>query len=140
MKSKYKFGVAVNCIDGRVQTPVADWIKLHGPVQQVDMITEPGVDRLLASGEKEGLTRIYERVKVSLNAHKPLILAIAGHFDCAANPAEFDEHKKQIEDSVELISSWRLGIRIVGLYVNEWKSVDLICDTEAEFVEMKNFL
>ncbi len=140
MKSKYKFGVAINCIDGRVQTPVSDWVKLNGPVEQVDMITEPGVDRILASGERDGVKRVFERVKISVKAHKPLILAVVGHFDCAANVAEFEEHKNQIEESARLISSWGFGLRVVGLYVNEWKSVDLICDSDAEFTEMRSFL
>ncbi len=47
------FGTAKNCLDGRVQIPVLDWIKLHSRVQYVDMITEPGVDKVLAQGKQD---------------------------------------------------------------------------------------
>ena len=40
--------VCLNCIDGRVQVPVIDWIKDKFKVDHVDMITEPGMDGLLA--------------------------------------------------------------------------------------------
>src|SRR5260221_2454579 len=38
------FGTAINCMDGRVQTPIADWVKMHFSVTLVDMITEAGAD------------------------------------------------------------------------------------------------
>ena len=134
------FGTAINCIDGRVQVPVADWLKLHSQVQYVDMITEPGVDRVLAEGDSNRIAYIAEKLQVSIQAHQSKTLAIVGHFDCAANNVSFEEHKEQIEKSVDLINSWNLGIRIFGLYVNEWNAIDLICDTDAEFADIKSFL
>jgi len=43
------FGTAINCMDGRVQTPIADWVKMHFSVTWVDMITEAGADGILAN-------------------------------------------------------------------------------------------
>ena len=43
-----KFATAITCIDGRVQQPIVDWMKLHTNVHYVDLITEPGPDRLRA--------------------------------------------------------------------------------------------
>ncbi len=57
-----------------------------------------------------------------------------------ANPVSFESHKEQIRDGIDLIRSWNLGIRIVGLFVNEWNSIDLIYDTDKEFKEIRSFL
>jgi hypothetical protein len=140
MKNKGKFGTAINCIDGRVQASVTDWIKLHTGVQYVDMITEPGADRLMASEGAEEIVSIFDKLNLSIRAHQSRIVAVCGHFDCAANPVDPEKHKVQIEESVELIGSWNLGIRIVGLYVNEWDSVDLIYDSDSEFNELRSYL
>ena len=43
------FGTAINCIDGRVQLPVINWMKATHHVDWVDVITEPGADEALAS-------------------------------------------------------------------------------------------
>ena len=44
MKEQYKFGTAINCIDGRTQQPVIDYIKQNYAVDMVDMITFPGAN------------------------------------------------------------------------------------------------
>ena len=135
-----KFGTALNCIDGRVQIPVADWIKLYCHVQYVDMITEPGIDKVLAEGRSNKINSIVENLRISIEVHHSQVIAIVGHFDCAANNVSFEEHKEQIKESVDLVNSWDLRVRVVGLYANEWNSIDLICDTDAEFKEIKSFL
>ncbi|MEO7000427.1 MAG: carbonic anhydrase, partial [Ktedonobacterales bacterium] len=38
------FGTAINCIDGRVQAPVAEWLKINCHVTWVDMVTVAGPD------------------------------------------------------------------------------------------------
>ena len=43
-----RFATAINCIDGRVQVPVSNWLKRSYSVSYVDTITEPGVDRLFS--------------------------------------------------------------------------------------------
>jgi len=134
------FGTAINCIDGRAQAPVADWIKLNSHVHYVDMITEPGVDKVLAEGKSAITSSIYEKTRVSIDRHQSRIVAVVGHFDCAANPVSVEEHKQMIAESVELLLTWNLGVRIAGLYVNEWSAIDLIYDSEVEFQEMKSFL
>ncbi len=134
------FGTAINCIDGRVQGPVADWVKLHGHVRYVDMITEPGVDKELSQGKKEIVYALYEKIRITVEKHQSRIIVIAGHFDCAANPVSFKEHAEQIKKSANFVSSWKMGVRVVGLYINEWNSADVICDSDLEFQEMRSFL
>lgn len=120
------FGTAINCIDGRAQGPVSDWVKMNGQVQYVDMVTEPGVDKILAQGTPSQIESIKQKVLISVNAHKSGIIAIAGHHDCAANPVSNDEHALHIHAAVQAIASWGLPVRIVGLWVNEWGYIEVI--------------
>lgn len=135
-----KFGAAINCIDGRVQAPVAEWLKHHCHLQFIDMITHPGADGVLANGRSHDVAAIAEKLAVSVKAHQTQVVAIVGHFDCAANGVGFDEHKEQIEKGSEIIKSWNMGVRVIGMYVNEWNSVDLICDTDDEIEQIRSFL
>ena len=86
MSSLDKFAAAINCIDGRVQAPVAEWLKLHAQVQYIDMITEPGVDKVLTAGSVQTSASIAEKLRISVDAHGSSVVAVVGHFDCAANP------------------------------------------------------
>ena len=43
-----KFGTAINCLDGRVQLPVSNWMKMQFHLDYIDMITEPGPDKIVA--------------------------------------------------------------------------------------------
>jgi Putative carbonic anhydrase len=38
------FATCLNCIDGRVQIPVIEWITRNKGFKYVDMITKPGID------------------------------------------------------------------------------------------------
>ena len=141
MSNLDKFAAAINCIDGRVQAAVAEWMKLHAEVQYVDMITEPGVDKVISNRNMQKTVPIAEKLRISVNAHGSSAVAIVGHFDCAANPVSSDEHKIQIEESVEIIRSWDSNMRVVGIYVNEWSAIDVIYDTKEEnFQELNSFL
>ena len=47
----FKFGTAINCIDGRTQEPVIDFMKQKYNIDGVDMVTFPGVDGVISNGE-----------------------------------------------------------------------------------------
>ncbi len=48
---KKRFGTALNCIDGRTQIPIINWLKENFDVDYVDLITEPGMDKVLAQDQ-----------------------------------------------------------------------------------------
>ena len=135
-----KFAAAINCIDGRVQGPVTEWMKLHAQVQYVDMITEPGVDKVISTGVVQKTGPIAEKLRISIDAHGTRVVAVVGHFDCAANPVSVEEHKVQVEDCVAIIRTWDASLRVIGLYVNEWNAIDVVYDTDSEFEEMQSYL
>jgi len=127
--TKAYFATAINCIDGRVQTPVLDWMKKFCGVDYVDLITEPGPDQVLSEGPTEKVQAIREKVMISVMAHSSEVIAVAGHDDCAANPGPKEQHLHQIQKSVEVVSGWWMPARVLGLWVNEQWQVEIVADT-----------
>ncbi|MEZ5345655.1 MAG: carbonic anhydrase [Pyrinomonadaceae bacterium] len=134
------FATAINCIDGRAQLPVSDWLRLHTGADYVDTITEPGANEILSNDKSKHYFRVFEKLKLSINAHQPRVIAVAGHYDCLANPVSFETHIAQIKKGADRLDSLNMGIRIVGLYVNEWGAVDLVFDSTSGHREMRSFL
>jgi hypothetical protein len=122
------FGTAINCIDGRAQAPVADWVKMHCHVSYVDTVTMPGPDRVLTQGPRDVVELIRRNVLVSVNAHRSAVIAVAGHHECAANPVSAEDHKLDIAAAVQVVRGWDLGVRIVGLWVNDWWQMEVVAD------------
>lgn len=125
-----KFATAISCIDGRVQKPFTEWMKSHLNVQYVDMVTEPGPDKALTQGPVEVVESIRRKVLVSITAHYSSVIAVVAHHDCAGNPVSKEEHLAQIKKCVEIVASWRLPVRILGLWVNNQWEIEIIYDTE----------
>ena len=46
--SANQFVTAINCMDGRVQIPVIEYMKTTYDVEYIDMITEPGTIKTLS--------------------------------------------------------------------------------------------
>lgn len=136
---KNKFATAITCIDGRVQQPVADWMKLHNNVHYVDLITEPGPDKVLSSESTYVVDEIIRKVSFSVRHHESPVVALCGHHDCAANHANREEHIEQIHEGVRVLLSYNLNVRILGLWLNEWNSVELVWDTQ-EHEARRSFL
>ncbi|WP_085829601.1 carbonic anhydrase [Clostridium massiliodielmoense] len=118
------FAVAINCIDGRVQNAVRKFIKDKYHVDYVDMVTEAGPDKILAEGKNEILIQsIKDRVVLSVDKHEAKVIAVVGHFDCAGNPVDKEQHIKDIREAVKRVESWGLGKKVIGIWVNhKWKA------------------
>jgi carbonic anhydrase len=130
-----EFATAINCIDGRAQQPVADWLKLNQHVRYVDAITEPGVDKVLAEGSPEQIEAIRRKVLISVNAHGSRAIAVAGHHDCAGNPVSKEEHLEHIRQSVETIAAWGLPVQVIGLWVNELFWIEEVCAVDGRRID-----
>ncbi len=111
------FGTSISCMDGRIQIPLSNWIKKNYSVDYVDTITEPGVDKKIATGVD--LESIKTKVDISVNAHKSKLIVVSGHYDCAANPVSDDEHIALIKKGVQTLSSWNLDVTLVGVWVDK---------------------
>lgn len=119
-----KFATSVSCMDGRIQIPLAKWIKENHSIDFVDVITEPGIDRMVA--ENLDLESIKNKVGISINAHKSELIVVSGHYDCAGNPVSDEEHISQIRKGVEVISSWGLNVKVVGIWVDDSWNVNVL--------------
>lgn len=128
--SRNKFATAITCIDGRVQQPIVDWMKLHTNVEYVDLITEPGPDKALNDGPVHVIEEIVRKVSFSILHHSSNVVAVTGHYDCAANDADKEEHIEQILDGIRVLLSYQINARVLGLWLNEWNSVELVWDTQ----------
>ncbi len=124
-----RFATAINCMDGRVQMPVTEYIKNKYEVDYVDMITLPGPNKVLAeSKDKSTLESIKRCIEISLNLHSSKLIAICGHFDCAGNPANQESQIKQILDAIKVTKLWFPDVRVTGLWVNQsWKVEEVKC-------------
>ncbi|PFG12192.1 carbonic anhydrase [Bacillus sp. es.036] len=124
---RYRFGTALNCIDGRTQIPVTEWLKAHYQLDYIDLITEPGMDRVLSHGPAYEVARLRENTIVSLTAHTSQVIAVVGHFDCSANPVSKCQHFKDIATSTQVVRSWGLPVQVIGLWVDEYGRIEVVC-------------
>jgi len=121
-----KFGTAINCMDGRTQLPVIEWMRSRFRVSYVDMITEPGVDAVLAENDDaRTIESMKRKVRISIEKHGSRLIVVAGHYDCAGNPVDMRAHLAQIRSAVKTIASWGFKAEVFGAWVGEHWNVDL---------------
>lgn len=117
------FATAINCMDGRVQVPVMEFLKKKYGVDYVDMITEAGSNGILAAKRDQAIIdSIKRRVGISTTKHGSKHIAIAGHHDCAGNPVDKETHLAHIRSAIKVVKSWGVNAEVIGLWVDdEWK-------------------
>ena len=119
-KGSVNFCTIVNCMDGRVQLPVINYMRKRFGVEYVDSVTEPGPNKILAENSPPDLVlSILRRVEISVRKHGSKIIAVTGHHDCAGNPASEDEQINQIKKSVLLLKEKFPETEVHGLWINE---------------------
>ncbi len=107
-------------MDGRVQLPVIHFLQKRFKASYVDMITEPGPNRILA--EQKDLFKIDSvmlRVDISVKKHLSQSIAVIGHHDCAGNPVGKDKQITQIQKSVNFLKERYPQLTVIGLWVDE---------------------
>ncbi len=121
------FCTTINCMDGRVQLPVIKYLQKRFNADYVDSITEPGPIAILASQTNQPLVEsIFNRLKISIDHHKSVGVAVVGHYDCAGNPVEKNIQVSQVKDSIKLLRQHYKNKEIIGLWVDEnWQVEEL---------------
>jgi len=123
-----RFCTVINCVDGRVQLPVIRYLQKRFNVEYVDSITEAGPN-LILSHEKNtvSIQSIFERLKISIENHNSVGVAIVGHHDCAGNPAPQDYQIMHIKNAIQLLQQKYESLEIIGLWVySNWDVHEVI--------------
>ena len=114
-----KFCTVINCIDGRIQTPVIEYLRKHYDAEYVDSITESGPNLILSEQEnKTVIQSIIHKVKISLEKHNSVGIAIVGHHDCAGNPSSKEKQLEHLRIAVQFLSS-QVDASIIALWVDK---------------------
>jgi len=116
-----EFATAINCIDGRVQKPVAEYMQNNFGADYVDMITEPGPNKVLSESNDINIIELLrEKVEISVEKHNSQIIAVVAHYDCAANPESEDKQKQRLRKAISIIASWGFPVKkIIALWLDE---------------------
>ena len=114
-------------MDGRVQHPVTEFLKARFGVNFVDKVTEPGPNRILAEGtDTHALASIEKRVRISIEAHQSVGIAVIGHHDCAGNPSPENEQERDTRAAVAVVQKIFPNIPVIGLWVDaNWQVSEL---------------
>jgi len=114
------FCAAVNCIDGRVQLPVIEFLRNRFQVQYVDIISEPGPCLILAERtDQRTVESILSRVRLSVLAHQTTELAVVAHHDCAGNPVGKSEQLEHLRQAAAYLASVLGELEVIAVWVND---------------------
>ncbi len=128
MENQKKFACAINCMDGRVQDAVKNYMQKNYGADFVDMVTEPGPNKILADNlDKAVIENIKKRVEISVHHHGSKIVAIVGHFGCAGNPTEKETQVVHLKKAEKIVKSFGFPVEIILLWVDgDWTTVKKI--------------
>ena len=122
------FACAINCMDGRVQDAVKNYIKEAFHVNYVDIVTEPGPNRILAENTNQPIIEsIKKRLEISVHHHGTKVVALVGHFGCAGNPANKEDQVAHLRQAKKTIESFGLGVEVILLWVDDgWEKAERV--------------
>ena len=125
-----EFCTAINCMDGRVQIPVIAYLKERFKVDYVDVVSEPGPNKILADGTNQQLLEsIWARVEISLTKHDSRGIAVIGHHDCAGNPVDESDQQDHTAAAVRRIRNRFGSVPVIGLWVDHnWEVSEIALD------------
>ena len=121
------FCTVINCMDGRIQLPVIEYLQERFNVDYVDSITEPGPNLILAQQNDINIVEsVFNRLKISIDRHGSVGIAVAGHYNCAGNPAPKEQQTVHTLDAIRCIKGRYSDLEIIGLWIEEnWKISEL---------------
>jgi len=114
-------------MDGRVQIPVIRYLQDRFGADYVDVISEAGPNRILAEGcNAAAVESIERRIRISLEHHHSVGIAVIGHHDCAGNPSSRSEQRQHTAAAVFSLQRRFGHIPVIGLWVDEhWEVSEL---------------
>ena len=120
-----EFATVLNCMDGRVQRKVRDYLKASFGARFIDTVTAPGMVKNLAA--TTGRTaEILTDSRVSTVRHGSTQIAVAAHADCAGNPIPDAAQKKQLGEAMARLRHEFPDADIVALWLDSHQIVERI--------------
>lgn len=121
------FATVINCMDGRTQKAVQEYITNVQSVKYVDVITEAGPCKIISDNINQVIIEnIKNRVDISINIHKSKYIAIVGHHDCAGVPEDDGAQKKLIINAAKNISDWYPNVYVEAIWFDHQFKIEVI--------------
>jgi len=114
------FCIAVNCIDGRAQLPVIEFLKKRFNADYVDCITE-AAPALILAGEtnRRQVQSIVDRIDISIAGHNTAAIAIVACDKCAGDSADKQKQLERLDLSVKFLKRQYSSVEVIGLWIDE---------------------
>jgi len=120
------YATAVGCMDGKVVIPVTNYAREKFGVRFVDFPDYAGAVGELAKDlpnpEAEALLK--REIQISLDKHNSQGIVVHGHAECAGNPVDDEQHKKDVIKAAQRIREMEPGVPVVPVFVEraepEW--------------------
>lgn len=112
------FATALICMDGRIQVAAITYIQQRFFVDYVDILSEPGMDGVLARGPEDLVESYRRKAALSQRVHATNVVAVIAHDDCAGNPTTKEQHFADVRRALEVVRSWNLPVSVIGLWVD----------------------
>lgn len=122
------FFTVVGCMDGRVQSVMAQFGQKKFGALYPDTITDAGIVGLIANNPSgDFLEKLKLKLLVSTDKHHSRGILVDGHEECAGNPVDDLRHKQDIKKSVETIKKmvYDKNISVYGVYVTFTPQVEI---------------
>ncbi|MDX1469465.1 MAG: carbonic anhydrase [Acidimicrobiia bacterium] len=112
-----EFATVLNCMDGRVQRQVADYLANSFEARYIDTITTAGTVRHLATDTDQTIT-LLANLAVSLDKHGSSQIAVVAHHDCAGNPIADNAQIEQLGEAIGRIRDNYPELEVIALWVD----------------------
>lgn len=119
------FGTILECMDGRPQRKVGDYLTTSFGVRHLDTITTAGIVRHLAEDTPQ-TAMLLANLDISIAKHGSHQVAVVAHHDCAGNQVSDGTQKQQIAEAVTRIADLYPDVDVVGLWLNEHLIVERV--------------
>lgn len=122
-----KFACVINCMDGRIQEAVIEYMKNKYQTMYIDNITLAGPSKVIAENIMDDIIdNVKFRVDISVSNHGAKVIAVVGHFDCAGIPSTDEQQKQYVLQATKEVKTWKDGIEVIPLWVDKELKVTLI--------------
>jgi hypothetical protein len=114
-------------MDGRIQLPVINYLQKRFDAEYVDVIAEPAINLVLSEQSDTNLIySIMEKIRISVEVHKSVSVAVVGHYDCAKNPGSEEIQYQHTHQAIKYIRNKYEQLEIIGLWIDDnWKVREL---------------